>query len=77
MLSPFLPYVVIPIAAELVDLVISLGRNSGTTLVCSIILGGVSSSSIVASNALAYAETLDVNNIDVPRSTGCILASHS
>ena len=55
----------------------SLGKNSGTTLVCSSILGGVSSSTIVASNALAYAETLDVNNIDVPRSTGCILASHS
>ena len=40
-------------------------------------LGGVESSSIVASNALAYADTLDVNSTDVPRSTGCIVASHS
>ena len=68
---------VIPIAAEFVDLVISFGKNSGTTLVCSIICGGVESSSIVASNALAYADTLDVNKTEVPKSTGCILASHS
>ena len=61
----------------MVDFVISLGKNSGTTLVCSIILGGTSSSKTWASNALAYADTLDVNKTEVPKSTGCILASHS
>ena len=55
----------------------SLGKNSGTTLVCSNIFGGASSSTMVASKALAYDETLEVNSTDVPRSTGCILASHS